>query len=454
MSSGLDPAQTGKITAALDEQGIAYELRSNGTALAVDKAQVGQARVALAAQGVNVSAGWRRGLGALRQAEARRLRLPAEGHLPARARGRDRPDDQRRVGRQRRPGAARAARGRPVRRHRDARHRRGHARQPGRHAGVRRRRAASPSSSSSSVKGLKKDNVTITDSTGQLLWPQGDAAGGAGGAGSSKQAAEARYDRALEANLNSMLDQHARRRQGPRAGQRRPQRRPDDARRAHVRQEGRAADGQDRVREAQGRRGPRRRHRRHRREHPAATPRAARPAARATPTTSARRKEHRLRRRQDGLQDRRRPGRRQQAQRRAAGRQVGRPPPAVKSLQQTHRAPPPASTPTRGDAITVTQIAFAKPAVARRRARCRPTLLGPIKWAGLGLGHAAVPVLHAPRAQEARGRGARRAGMADRDRGARRARRSSSSRRASSARPARSRCPRACPTPRCASSTS
>ena len=57
LSSGLDPAQTGKITAALDEQGIAYELRSNGTALAVDKAQVAQARVALAAQGVAVSGG-------------------------------------------------------------------------------------------------------------------------------------------------------------------------------------------------------------------------------------------------------------------------------------------------------------------------------------------------------------------------------------------------------------
>src|SRR3954471_6120017 len=57
LSSGLDPAQTGKITAALDEQGIGYELRSNGTALAVDKAQVAQARVALAAKGVSANAG-------------------------------------------------------------------------------------------------------------------------------------------------------------------------------------------------------------------------------------------------------------------------------------------------------------------------------------------------------------------------------------------------------------
>src|ERR671918_378551 len=57
LSSGLDPAQTGKVTAALDEQGIAYELRNNGTALAVEKAQVAQARVALAGQGVTLDAG-------------------------------------------------------------------------------------------------------------------------------------------------------------------------------------------------------------------------------------------------------------------------------------------------------------------------------------------------------------------------------------------------------------
>jgi flagellar M-ring protein FliF len=57
-----------------------------------------------------------------------------------------------------------------------------------------------------SVKGLKTDNVTITDGSGQLLWPQGDAStGGAGTA--TKQAAQARYDRQLEANLNALLAQ-------------------------------------------------------------------------------------------------------------------------------------------------------------------------------------------------------------------------------------------------------
>src|SRR5919206_2587460 len=57
IASGLDPAETGKITAALDEQGIGYELRNNGTALAVEKSQVPQARVALAGQGVSLDAG-------------------------------------------------------------------------------------------------------------------------------------------------------------------------------------------------------------------------------------------------------------------------------------------------------------------------------------------------------------------------------------------------------------
>src|ERR1044071_5200357 len=57
LSSGLDPAQPGKVTAALAQQGIAYELRNDGTALAVEKGQVAQARVTLAGQGVSVSAG-------------------------------------------------------------------------------------------------------------------------------------------------------------------------------------------------------------------------------------------------------------------------------------------------------------------------------------------------------------------------------------------------------------
>src|ERR687886_731752 len=107
MSSGLDPAQTGKVTAALDEQGIGYELRNNGTALAVEKSQTAQARVALA--------GEVRGIAQL---------------------------------------------------------------------------------VASSVKGLKTENVTITDASGSLLWPAGDGTGD-GGVAAGKQALEARFDRQL-----------------------------------------------------------------------------------------------------------------------------------------------------------------------------------------------------------------------------------------------------------------
>src|ERR1700761_4600166 len=57
LSSGLDPSQTGKITAALDAQGITYQLKNNGTAVAVNATQAAQGRVALASQGVALNGG-------------------------------------------------------------------------------------------------------------------------------------------------------------------------------------------------------------------------------------------------------------------------------------------------------------------------------------------------------------------------------------------------------------
>jgi flagellar M-ring protein FliF len=50
--TGLDPAQTGKITSTLDTKGITYELQNNGTALAVQSDKTAQARVALASAGL------------------------------------------------------------------------------------------------------------------------------------------------------------------------------------------------------------------------------------------------------------------------------------------------------------------------------------------------------------------------------------------------------------------
>src|SRR3954452_2129371 len=57
LATGLKPADTGKITTALDAQGIAYELQANGTTVAVDKSAVATARVALATAGVSTASG-------------------------------------------------------------------------------------------------------------------------------------------------------------------------------------------------------------------------------------------------------------------------------------------------------------------------------------------------------------------------------------------------------------
>ena len=57
----------------------------------------------------------------------------------------------------------------------------------------------------SSVPGLQVGKVTITDGSGQLLWPSQNGEGATGS--SSKQAAEERYDEETEANLDAMLAQ-------------------------------------------------------------------------------------------------------------------------------------------------------------------------------------------------------------------------------------------------------
>jgi len=50
--TGLDPAQTGKITSTLDTKGIPYQIQNNGTALAVASGETAKARIALATAGL------------------------------------------------------------------------------------------------------------------------------------------------------------------------------------------------------------------------------------------------------------------------------------------------------------------------------------------------------------------------------------------------------------------
>src|SRR4051794_7862267 len=206
MSSGLDPAQTGKITTALDAQGIAYEVRSNGTSLAVQKSQVAQARIALASAGVDASgSGSQPGFELLDQSKLGSSQFQQqvtyqralEGEIARTLNGVEgvtgatvqivMPQDD-----LFQDTATPATAAVMLQNSADTL-------QPGAVRGIAQLTA-------SSVKSLKTDNVTITDGSGQLLWPSGDG-GSAGGAGATKQAAEARYDRQLETQLNAMLVQ-------------------------------------------------------------------------------------------------------------------------------------------------------------------------------------------------------------------------------------------------------
>src|SRR5215218_2648010 len=203
LSSGLDPAQTGKVTAALDEQGIAYELRNNGTALAVEKSQVPQARVALAGQGVSLDAGGGKGfelfdeqkLGAsdFQQQVTYQRALEGEiGRTISSVQGVSAPQVQLVLPEddlfadEATPATAAVMLGNSA-----------DTLEPGATRGIAQLVA-------SSVKGLKTENVTITDASGALLWPAGDGTGG-GGVSAGKQALEARYSRAMEADLNALL---------------------------------------------------------------------------------------------------------------------------------------------------------------------------------------------------------------------------------------------------------
>jgi flagellar M-ring protein FliF len=203
LSSGLDPAQTGKVTAALDEQGIAYELRNNGTALAVEKSQVPQARVALAGQGVSLDGGSGKGfelfdeqkLGASDFQLQVTYQRALEGEIARTISGVQGvsspqvqlvlPEDDL-FADEASPATAAVMLGNSA-----------DTLEPGATRGIAQLVA-------SSVKGLKTENVTITDASGALLWPAGDGSGG-GGVAAGKQALEARYSRAMEADLNALL---------------------------------------------------------------------------------------------------------------------------------------------------------------------------------------------------------------------------------------------------------
>jgi flagellar M-ring protein FliF len=203
LATGLEPAQTGKMTAALDQQGIGYELQNNGTALAVQSNETAQARVALAGAGLlgNAQPGFKlfekSSLGESQFQQQVTYQRALQGQLEQTI------DNIQGI------SGAQVELVMP-----STQNQLFGESQNASSAAVLLSGTSSLSSTSvrgiaqlvaSSVPGLQLQKVTITDGTGQLLWPSQN--GEAGGGASGKQSAEERYNDGMEASLDEMLAQ-------------------------------------------------------------------------------------------------------------------------------------------------------------------------------------------------------------------------------------------------------
>ncbi|MBS1869765.1 MAG: flagellar M-ring protein FliF [Actinobacteria bacterium] len=206
LMTGLDPAQTGKVTAALDTKGIGYELQNNGTALAVEKGKTADARIALASAGLSgatAQPGYelldRQKLGTSNFQQNINYQRALEGEIAKTVEQVDGvngaqvqlvlPDREAQLFSDNSSPATAAVLLSS-----------GGTLDPGAVRGIAQLVA-------NSVPGLQTDKVTITDGTGEMLWPTGSGDGASGGDGGllAKQAAEARYDAAMASSLNAML---------------------------------------------------------------------------------------------------------------------------------------------------------------------------------------------------------------------------------------------------------
>ncbi len=204
MLSGLDPAQTGKVTAALDQRGIGWQLQNNGTAIAVDSGKTAQARIALATAGLPGTAqpGYelldRQSLGTSNFQQQIDYQRALEGEIAKTVEQVDGvsgaqvelvlPDREAQLfSSDTSPATAAVLLSGST------------TLDPGAVRGIAQLVA-------NSVPGLQTDKVTITDGSGQMLWPTsgGDGSGDSGGL-LAKQAAESRYDADMAAGLTAML---------------------------------------------------------------------------------------------------------------------------------------------------------------------------------------------------------------------------------------------------------
>src|SRR3954454_19255654 len=203
MLTGLDPAETGKITAALDTAGVGYKINNNGTALGVVKGQIPQARIALAEKGLpgKGQPGFelfdKQKLGASDFQQKVTYQRALEGQIASTI-GQVQgvggatvslvlPEDQLFSADQTPATAAVLLNG------------------PSSNLDPSAVRGIA-SLVSSSVKGLKPQNVSITDSAGQLVWPTSEATAANGGT-ANKLSTQSRFNTSLQGSLDAMLAQ-------------------------------------------------------------------------------------------------------------------------------------------------------------------------------------------------------------------------------------------------------
>jgi flagellar M-ring protein FliF len=203
LESGIDPSQTGKMTSALSEHGVSYELQNNGTALAVQSNQTAEARVALASAGLlgnsqpDFSLFEKQNLGESNFQQQVTYQRALQGQLEETIDSIQGvsgaqvelvlPNTQNQVfGENQNASSAAVLLSGTT------------SLDPSSVQGIAQLVA-------SSVSGLQLSKVTITSASGALLWPQ--AAGAANGSGSSVQEAEQRYDQSMAASLDAMLAQ-------------------------------------------------------------------------------------------------------------------------------------------------------------------------------------------------------------------------------------------------------
>jgi flagellar M-ring protein FliF len=202
--SGVQPSQTGKMTSTLSGQGIGYELQDNGTAIAVQANEASKARVALAGANLlgNTQPGFslfeKQNLGESNFQQQVTYQRALQGQLEETI------DSVQGVSGAQVELVLPSSQNQIFGENQNASS-----------AAVLLSGTSSLSSNSvrgiaqlvaSSVSGLSLQKVTITDASGELLWPQTGGSGG-GGSGTSVQEAEQRYDQSTAASLDAMLAQ-------------------------------------------------------------------------------------------------------------------------------------------------------------------------------------------------------------------------------------------------------